>query len=199
MTFFSHSGMPRNQRFQNTKFQHILEPMSLPVSGMAHIFAFQNIRQQCIKEHQSFLKYHHLGILEPLLIGHSGMAKKGTFQNEKRSANYIFQPFWNVQKSKVPEHEISAHSGTHVIAYFWNVKYRPLTEPKSFLKHQHSGVMEPSIFTLFGAAVLKHNLYGAFWNKDKIAIPDPLTAYTFRNALKIGFAERSFCQMFLNE
>ena len=65
MTFFSHSGMPRNQRFQNTRFQHILEPLPLTSSGMTNIFAFQNVKHRAWTEHKSFLKHQHFDILEP--------------------------------------------------------------------------------------------------------------------------------------
>ena len=56
MTFFNHSGMPRNSRFQNTRFQRILEPKLMSISGMVHIFAFQNAKIQEVTKYQSFLK-----------------------------------------------------------------------------------------------------------------------------------------------
>ena len=56
--------MPRNPMFQITRFQRILEPLSLPVSGMAHIFAFQNVKHQPLTEHKPFLKHQHFGVLE---------------------------------------------------------------------------------------------------------------------------------------
>ena len=64
MTFFSHSGMPRNRRFQNTRFQHILEPLWLPISGMANIFAFQKVKHWPLTGHKLFLKHQNFGVLE---------------------------------------------------------------------------------------------------------------------------------------
>ena len=114
MKFFSHSGMPRNQRFQNTRFQHILEPLSLPISGMPYIFAFHNLREMCITEHQSFLKYPHLGVLEPLLISHSGMAKKRDF----RTKNVLQMTFFT-------------HSGMPRNQRFQNLRFQHILEPLS--------------------------------------------------------------------
>ena len=99
----------------------------ISLSGMAHIFAFQNHKHVLLKEHTSFLKHEKLGVLESLFFSHSGMAKKDGFQNQKRSANDIFKPFRNTKK---------------------------------------------------------------------MAIPEPQTATTFRKALKKGFSERIFWQMF---
>ena len=92
--FLSYSGMPGNQMFQNTQFWHILEPLLMPISGMANIFAFQNIRHQVFTECIGFLNYKLLGVLEPLLISHSGMPKRRGIQDKNNSENDIFQPFW---------------------------------------------------------------------------------------------------------
>ena len=79
---------------------------------MAHIFAFQNIQEQCITEHHSFLKYYYLGVLEPLPIGYSGMAKKGDF----RTKNVLKITFLS-------------HSGTLQNHRFKNTRFQHILEP----------------------------------------------------------------------
>ena len=78
----------------------------ISLSGMAHIFAFQNHKHVLLKEHTSFLKHEKLGVLESLFLAilewqkkmdfrtknvlqmtflsHSGTQKKWPFQNPKQ-------------------------------------------------------------------------------------------------------------------
>ena len=127
MTFFAIPECLKTDRFQNTRFQHILEPLMISLSGMAHIFAFQNHKNVLLKEHTSFLKHEKLGVLESLFLAIPEWQKKMDF----RTKNVLQMTFLS-------------HSGT----------------------------------------------------QKKMAIPEPQTATTFRKALKKGFSERIFCQMF---
>ena len=111
MTFFAIPECLKTDRFQNTRFHHILEPLMISLSGMAHIFAFQNHKHVLLKEHTSFLKHKKLGVLESLFFSHSGKAKKDGFQNQKRSANDIFKPFRNTKKWPFQNPKQQPHSG----------------------------------------------------------------------------------------
>ena len=118
----------------------------ISLSGMAHIFAFQNHKHVLLKEHTSFLKHEKLGVLESLFFSHSGKAKKDGFQNQKRSANDIFKPFRNTQKN--------GHSRT----------------PNS--NHIPEGLEKRLFRTNFLPNVLKGMIMGVFRNVMLLSIPE---------------------------
>ena len=118
----------------------------ISLSGMAHIFAFQNHKHVLLKEHTSFLKHEKLGVLESLFFSHSGMAKKDGFQNQKRSANDIFKPFRNTKKN--------GHSRT----------------PNS--NHIPEGLKKRLFRTNFLPNVLKGMIMGVFRNVMLLSIPE---------------------------
>ena len=102
---------------------------------------------------------------------------------------------------------ISFSGMAHIFA-FQNHKHVLLKEHTSFLKHEKLGVLESLFFSHSGKAKKDgfqnqkrsaNDIFKPFRNTKKMAIPEPQTATTFRKALKKGFSERIFCQMFWKE